>query len=71
MLATSLKSIVNQKRGRAETAVAVIAVDKIAPHPFPFLKKLVHVAVVHVKRPRNMRLGERSGIANIDERPAS
>jgi len=60
-----------RNRGRARLLFAVIAVDTIGPILFRFLKKLVHVAVVHVKRPRNMRPPERSGIANIDERPRS
>src|SRR6266545_2950910 len=65
------ESIVNQKRGCAETAVAVIAINNNRLILFRFLQKLLCVAVVQVKRPRNMRLAVRSGIANIDARTRS
>src|SRR5512135_80955 len=62
-----LEAVFQKKGGGAEAAVAVVAVNHEAFFFVGVLKKLLHVAVVQMNRPRNMRLAVGAGIANIDE----
>src|SRR5918999_3838031 len=61
------KSIVNEKSGRAETAVAMIAVDYDRLILIRTLQKILHVVIVQMNRARNMRLPIGTRIANIDK----
>ena len=61
------KSILDQKRGRAETAVTVITINHNRFFLVGLLNEFLNVAIVQTNRAGDMRLAVRGRIANIDE----
>src|SRR4030095_6323532 len=64
------KTVLDEKCGRAETAVAVITIHHHRLFLGGVLQKLLHVAVIELNRTGNVRLAVGAGITNIDEQTA-
>src|SRR5258708_32595490 len=62
-----LKTVLDEKRGRTETAVAVVTIHHDRLLLVGVLQKLLHVGVIELNRAGNVRLAVGAGIANVDE----